>query len=108
MAVPVVFRSRFSTSARELLDEWETALRLVTDDEIRDALGAFCEAGAVHVRQSGSSSAFVDGVLIIDYPPYLELAMREVLATLRRRWPSDVVARRIDTMTRLLVPARGA
>lgn len=80
-----IARATLSTSAEALVHEWNAALATVQDDALAGAIADLGTAISIHIRTAGEVAPIhidvVNGrvVAFIDFPPFTELAMREVI-----------------------------
>ena len=79
----VAIDCRLSAHAQALADAFAASLDHVTGDDLNEAIEEFGDALVAYVEWNRAPAAFSSEglrfVLTIEYPPYLELAMRAVM-----------------------------
>lgn len=99
----MALRAMLSESALQLLVAWEIAIESATDLEVCEALTAFHQAATDYTTATPRGEwSRADAALQVELPPFLELALRELVEVLGRRWSPAVHAHRIRSITRVL------
>jgi hypothetical protein len=104
-----LIQSRLSDEALALINQWNIALGEIDDEPLIEAVADFgtvlarnlearAEAASTKVRPTQGR-----WVLLIDFPPYTELAMREVIAAIRSVGGLSRRIAIVQAMTKLLL-----
>lgn len=111
MAGIVYVRTRLSDATEALMRDWETTINEVDveDPQLGDAIAAFIGVVTFNLRHAytrATTSVVSTGrtkvSIVIDLPPFTELAMREVMDAIRGVGLLDRRVARIREMTQLL------